>query len=70
MCTVSEDEEHQLAEEELDVGCRWIIPWPPFRHMAPAEGDEVGPQRAAAQRTQRTELIRIYGCFNPLLLFI
>ncbi|KAK2818225.1 hypothetical protein Q7C36_022158 [Tachysurus vachellii] len=58
VCTVSEDEERQLAEEELDVGCRWIVPWPPFRHMDPAEGDEeVGPQRAAAQRTQRTELI-------------
>ncbi|KAB5523650.1 hypothetical protein PHYPO_G00155010 [Pangasianodon hypophthalmus] len=35
-----EDEEPELAEEELVLGCRRSFPQPPFSHVGHAEGDE------------------------------
>ncbi len=35
-----DDEEPELAEEELVLGCRWCLCWYSFWHVAPAEGDE------------------------------
>ncbi len=46
-----DDEEPELAEEELVLGCRWCLCWYSFWHVAPAEGDEeFGADWTAAQK--------------------